>query len=165
EGNKAIPVTVVTSLLVSLFVALSFIPFFARFLLLRRGQLGHAEDRESPAHHVEEVVAKTLTRPLYWARKKRRRLFTLGISAVIVGFAFIAAGAFLFQKVTFDIFPADKDGDIIGVQMTFDPGQSIEQTQAIAERADNSNPFRISIRGCNKMPVLPWFCFRLRTVR
>ncbi|MBX4191050.1 efflux RND transporter permease subunit, partial [Candidatus Saccharibacteria bacterium] len=68
---KAIPVTVVTSLLVSLFVALSFIPFFARFLLLRRGQLGHAEDRESPAHHVEEVVAKTLTRPLYWARKKR----------------------------------------------------------------------------------------------
>ncbi|MBX4197241.1 efflux RND transporter permease subunit [Candidatus Saccharibacteria bacterium] len=133
---KAIPVTVVTSLLVSLLVALSFIPFFSRFLLLRRGQLGHAEDRESPAHHLEAVVAKTLTRPLYWAQKKRRRLFGLGISAVIVGFGFIMAGGFLFQKVTFDIFPADKDGDIIGVQMTFAPGQSIEQTQAVAQRAD-----------------------------
>lgn len=133
---KAIPVTVVTSLLVSLFVALSFIPFFARFLLLRPGQLGHAEDRGSPAHRIEATVAKTLTRPLYWARERRRRLFGLGIGAIIVGFGFIAAGGFLFQKVTFDIFPPDKDGDIISVQLTFDPGQTIEQTQDVAQRAD-----------------------------
>ena len=133
---KAIPVTVVTSLLVSLFVALSFIPFFSRFLLLRPAQLGHAEDKGSPAHHIEELIAKTLTRPLYWGRKKRRRLFTLGITAVIIGLGFIAAGGFLFQKVTFDIFPADKDGDIIGVQLTFDPGQDIKQTQSVAARAD-----------------------------
>ena len=133
---KAIPVTVVTSLVVSLFVALSFIPFFSRYLLLRPKQLGHAEDRESPAHHLEAVIAKTLSRPMLWARHKRRRLFALGITALIVGFGFIFAGGMLFQKVTFDIFPADKDGDILSVQLTFSPNTTIAQNEATAKRAD-----------------------------
>jgi multidrug efflux pump subunit AcrB len=133
---KAIPVTVVTSLLVSLFVALSFIPFFSRFLLLRPKQMGHAEERGSPLHGIETKIANGLTKPLLWARHSRRRLFALGISALIVGFGFIFAGGFLFQKVTFDIFPADKDGDIISAQLTFPPNETIDQTQATAEKAD-----------------------------
>ncbi|MBX4188586.1 efflux RND transporter permease subunit [Candidatus Saccharibacteria bacterium] len=133
---KAIPVTVVTSLLVSLFVALSFIPFFSKFLLLRPKQLGHAEDSGSPLHKVETKIAGGLAKPLMWARHSRRRLFGLGITAIVVGFGFIFAGGFLFQKVAFDIFPADKDGDIISAQLTFPPNQTIEQTQATAEKAD-----------------------------
>jgi multidrug efflux pump subunit AcrB len=134
---KAIPVTVITSLLISLFVALSFIPFFSRFLLLRRSQLGHGEDNdESLAHHVESVVARSLTTPIMWAQHKRRRLFGLGIAALIIGLGFIAAGGFLFQKVTFDIFPADKDGDVASVALTFNPGMNIEQAQATADKAD-----------------------------
>ena len=133
---KAIPVTVVTSLIVSLFVALSFIPFFSRYLLLRPKQLGHAEDSESPAHHLEAVIAKTLSRPMFWARQKRRRLFGLGITALIVGFGFIFAGGLLFQKVTFDIFPADKDGDILSVQLSFPANTTIAQNEETAKRAD-----------------------------
>jgi multidrug efflux pump subunit AcrB len=133
---KAIPVTVVTSLIVSLFVALSFIPFLSRYLLLRPKQMGKGEVRESFAHHFEVGIANTLTRPLIWARHRPKRLFTLGLSAFIIGIGFIVAGGFLFQKVTFDIFPADKDGDIIGVNLTFDPNMSIDETQAVADRAD-----------------------------
>jgi multidrug efflux pump subunit AcrB len=135
---KAIPVTVVTSLIVSLFVALSFIPFLSRFLLLRRGQLGHGEGKdESLAHRFEASIANALTRPLLWARRKPKRLFGLGITAFLIGIGFIVAGGFLFQKVTFDIFPADKDGDIIGVHLNFDSGTSIDETQAVADRADS----------------------------
>jgi multidrug efflux pump subunit AcrB len=133
---KAIPVTVVTSLVVSLFVALSFIPFLSRYLLLRRDQLGKGE-KESIAHKLEGNIARLLTRPLLWAKHRRKREFGLGITALVVGFGFIFAGIFLFSKVTFDIFPADKDGDIIGVHLTYDYGQTIEQTQAVADRADS----------------------------
>lgn len=133
---KAIPVTVITSLVVSLLVALSFIPFFSRFLLLRKKQLGQGARRESAAHRIEGSIARFLSRPLLWSKHSRRRQFSLGITAIIIGFGFIFAGGFLFQKVTFDIFPADKDGDIIGIQMVFDPNLSITQTQQVADQAD-----------------------------
>lgn len=133
---RAIPVTVIASLLVSLLVALTFIPFLARFLLLRPKQLNQKDDAESPAHHIETFIALTVARPLYWINHNRKRQVSLGLSAVLVGLGFILAGGFLFSKVTFNIFPPTKDSDVLAVQMTFDPNLSIEQTQAVADRAD-----------------------------
>lgn len=136
EFIRAIPVTVITSLAVSLVVAITFIPFLSRLLLLRPKMLGSDEKHESASHHVEALVAKTLSRPLLWIRGRRRRQFTLGIVAVLIGFGFISAGGAVFQKVTFDIFAPSKDSDLITVTFTYPPNTSIEQAEMTADRAD-----------------------------
>ncbi len=133
---KAIPITVITSLIVSLIVALTFIPFASRYILLRPKHLGK-DEKESPSHHLETFIAKTVARPLMWTNHNRKRQVGLGIVALIVGFGFIMAGGALFQEVTFNIFPPDKDGNNIAVTLTYEPNTSIEQAQKIAASADD----------------------------
>ncbi len=133
---KAIPVTIIASLVISFIVALTFIPFMSRFLLLSKKQLGHEEDKESPAHHIETFAAHMLAGPLRWANHHKGRLVTLGLSAVFVGFMFIGAAGFIFQKVTFNIFPPSKDADGLLVTLSFPNGTTIDQAQKIADKAD-----------------------------
>jgi multidrug efflux pump subunit AcrB len=132
---RAIPVTVITSLVVSLLVALVFIPLFAKYILLGKKQMG-AENMHEPAAGIEAKVAQFIGKPMLWARHSKKKLFTVGIMAVIVGFGFIMAGGYLFQKVTFNIFPPSKDSNGLAVQLTFPPNTTTEQAEAIADRAD-----------------------------
>jgi multidrug efflux pump subunit AcrB len=132
---RAIPVTVITSLLVSLCVALFFIPLFARYLLLGKNQMGAKNVRE-PAAAFEAKVAHFVGRPMLWAKNSRKKLVGVGLAAVFIGFLFIGAGVFLFSKVTFNIFPPSKDSNGLSVKMVFAPGTTINQAEAVADRAD-----------------------------
>src|SRR6185369_13592433 len=123
---RAIPVTVITSLLVSLSVALIFIPVFARYLLLRKKQMGE-ENVHEPAAKVEAKIANFISQPMLWARGSMKRLAGVGIGAVLVGMTFIIASGFLFQKVTFNIFPPTKDSNGLVVNLSFPPGTSIDK--------------------------------------
>ncbi|MEK7152511.1 MAG: efflux RND transporter permease subunit, partial [Patescibacteria group bacterium] len=64
------------------------------------------------------------------------KLFGVGITAVLAGFTFIGAGGYLFQKVTFNIFPPSKDSNGLIVQMNFVPGTTIEEAERVADRAN-----------------------------
>lgn len=132
---RAIPVTVITSLVVSLLVALIFIPLFARYLLLGKKQMG-AEHVNEPAAGIEAKIANVICKPMLWARTKKKRLFGVGITAVLIGFAFVVAAGFLFQKVTFNIFPPSKDSNGLIVTMNFAPETTIEQAEKTADRAN-----------------------------
>jgi len=132
---RAIPVTVITSLLVSLAVALVFIPLFARFLLLGRKQLGEGNVYE-PAAAVESKIAGFIAGPLIWAGHIRKRLVMVGVTAILISFIFIGASGYLFQKVTFNIFPPSKDTNGLSLMMIFDPGTTLEQAQRTADRAN-----------------------------
>jgi multidrug efflux pump subunit AcrB len=132
---RAIPVTVITALLVSLFVALVFIPLFARYLLLGKKQMG-AKNVHEPAAGVEAKVAALIGKPLLWARSSKKKLIGVGLTAMLVGGLFIGGGAFLFTKVTFNIFPPSKDGNGLIVSMTFAPGTTIEDAEKVADRAN-----------------------------
>ncbi len=132
---RAIPVTVITSLLVSLVVSLLFIPLFARYLLLGKKQMG-AKNVHEPAAGIEAKIATIIARPMLWARHSRKKLFGVGMGAVIVGFAFIGTAGFLFQKVTFNIFPPSKDGNGLMVQMRFAPGTTVTQAERTADEAN-----------------------------
>ncbi len=138
EFIRAIPVTVITSLLVSLFVALTFIPFLSRFVLLRRSQLGKGDEgkKESVAHHLERFIAGSLARPLLWTNHHRKRQVGLGLVALGIGIGFIVAGGMLFSKVGFNIFAPSKDSNQIQLEITFEPGKDINQTQKIADEAN-----------------------------
>lgn len=133
---RAIPVTVITALLVSLMVALVFIPLFARYLLLGKKQMG-AENVHEPAAKIEAKVAEFVGKPMMWARHSTKKLFFVGITAVLIGFSFIMAGGFLFSKVTFNIFPPSKDSNGLTMRMTFKPGTDIVQAERIADKADD----------------------------
>lgn len=132
---RAIPVTVITSLLVSLLVALIFIPFFARYLLLGKKQMG-AENVHEPAATIEAKIAQFIGKPMLWARDSKKKLFSVGITAVVIGFVFIGAAGFIFQKVTFNIFPPSKDSNGLIASMVFEPGTTVEQAEKVADQAD-----------------------------
>ncbi|HET7320173.1 MAG TPA: efflux RND transporter permease subunit [Candidatus Saccharimonadales bacterium] len=133
---RPLPVTIITALLVSFAVALVFIPLFARVLLLGKKQLGEKGVREVAAN-VEATIARGITKPMRWAQHSRPRLFSVGISAVLIGFAFIFAGGMIASKVVFNIFPPTKDTNQLSYQINFKPGTDIKQAEAISAQADN----------------------------
>lgn len=134
---RAIPVTVITSLVVSLLVALLFIPLFARYLLLNKKQMGKEGHVSEPMAGVESRIAHFIGKPMLWARNSKKRLFSVGLTAVFIGLGFIVAAGLLFQKVTFNIFPPSKDSNGLTMQLSFEAGTTTKQAQAIANRADS----------------------------
>lgn len=132
---RAIPVTVITSLVTSLVVALVFIPFFARYLLLGKKQMG-AKNVHEPAANIEARIARFIGGPMLWARHSKAKLFAVGITAVVIGFSFIGAAGVIFKKVTFNIFPPSKDSNALTVTLTFDAGVSVQKAQKVADEVD-----------------------------
>jgi multidrug efflux pump subunit AcrB len=132
---RAIPVTIITSLFVSLLVALFFIPMFARYLLLGKKQLGQKDNRELAAG-FEAAIARFVSGPMLWAKGSTKKLFLVGIVALVIGFGFIGAGGALFQKVTFNIFPNSKDSDQLATVITFPANTDIARAQQITDEVD-----------------------------
>lgn len=132
---RAIPVTVISSLLISLLVALIFIPVFARYLLLRKNQMGEKNVHE-PAAGIEAKIAHFISKPMIWARASTKKLLGVGLAAVLFGFIFIGSAGYLFQKVTFNIFPPTKDANDLLVQLDFAPGSTIEESLSVARQSD-----------------------------
>ncbi|HEX5797228.1 MAG TPA: efflux RND transporter permease subunit [Candidatus Saccharimonadales bacterium] len=132
---RAIPITIISALFVSLVVALVFIPLFAKFLLLSEGQMSKAK-RESGIFGIEHKIAEFLAKPMLLARGSRKKLASTGAVAILIGFAFISAGGYLFQKVTFDIFPASKDTNQITVSLGFAENTTIQSAEMTADKAN-----------------------------
>ena len=132
---RAIPITIISALIISLFVALIFIPFFARFLLLGKKQMGEQGVREIAAG-VEAKIAHGLTWPMHWARGSTKKLWFVGLAAVLVGVLFIGAAGSIFKQVTFNLFPPSKDTNALSVNLTLPPGATIQSAQDTAFAAD-----------------------------
>jgi multidrug efflux pump subunit AcrB len=132
---RTIPVTVISALLISLLVALILIPFFARFILLGKKQMGKTSEKELAAG-FENAIANFIIKPMLWARHSRRKEFTVGLTAVSIGLAFIVASVFIGRNVVFNIFPPTKDTNGLIVSMSFPPGLDIAKAESIADNAD-----------------------------
>jgi multidrug efflux pump subunit AcrB len=133
---RAIPITIIASLIISLFVALIFIPFFARLLLLGKKQMG-ARGVKEVAAGFESRVASFIAAPMLWARNSKRRLFGVGILAIVIGLGFIIAGLIISRNVVFNIFPPTKDTNGVALTINFPPNTTIAEAQAIAGKADS----------------------------
>ena len=132
---RAIPVTIIAALLISLLVALIFIPLFARNILLGPKQMGEGHVKEIAAG-LEARMAAAIVRPMLWAQRSRRREFAVGITAVLISFAFIGAGGYFSQKVAFNIFPPSKDTNQLAVTLTFPSGTTISQGETAAQEVE-----------------------------
>lgn len=131
---RAIPITIISALLISLSIAFIFIPLFARFLLLGKKQMG--KSASSGVFNMEHKLAEIIAKPMLMAKDSKKKLAGVGIIAVLIGFMFIAAGGYLFQKVHFNIFPESKDSNQLRVTLNFPPGTDINKAQATVDRAD-----------------------------
>lgn len=134
---RAIPVTIISALIISLLTALIFIPLFARFLLLGKKQIGKEGHVVELAAGVEHKIANFIGKPMLWSKGSRKKQFLTGFGGVLVSFVFIGAAMGLFSKVTFNIFPPSKDSNQIAVGITYLPGTSITEAEAIADNIDN----------------------------
>jgi multidrug efflux pump subunit AcrB len=132
---RAIPITIIASLIISLFVALVFIPLFARFLLLGKKQMGEEGVKEIAAG-VESKIAHALTWPMHWAKGSSKKLWFIGISAIMIGVLFMVMAGNIFSKVTFNLFPPSKDTNYLMVSMALPQGTTIESAQQLAVEAD-----------------------------
>ncbi len=132
---RAIPFTIISALATSLLVALVFIPFFARFILLRKNQLGAEGSKEFSAG-IEAAIARTVSGPMLWAKGSSKKLLSVGFVALLIGFGFIGASGYLMQKVTFNIFPPSKDSNQLMVSLKFAPDTSIGQAEQITDQAN-----------------------------
>lgn len=132
---RAIPVTIISSLFISLAVALIFIPFFARFLLLSKKEFAKKR-KPTRAYKVEEFLANGILKPMRWAENSRRKLVAVGVTAIIVALGFIGAGLGLAQKVTFNIFPPTKDTNGIVISLKYPDGTDLPAAQKIASDAE-----------------------------
>lgn len=128
---RAIPITIISALVTSLVVALVFIPFFARYLLLSKKQMG-ADNVHEISSGIEAAIAKFVSGPMLWAKGSSKKLFSVGFVAIFIGLGFIMAGGVIFQKVTFNIFPSSKDGNQLTTNITYRPGTNIDEAQKIA---------------------------------
>jgi multidrug efflux pump subunit AcrB len=132
---RAIPVTIISALFISLLVALIFIPLFAKGLLLGKKQMGKQAGHHRAAD-FEAKIANLICKPMLWARGSSKKLVTVGVAAVFIGLLFIGSAGFIFQKVTFNIFPPTKDSNGLIVTLAYPGGTTIEQAEGIAARAD-----------------------------
>jgi multidrug efflux pump subunit AcrB len=132
---RAIPVTIIASLIISLGVALIFIPLFARFLLLSKNQIGKKNVHEMSAG-VEASIARFISGPMLWAKGSTKKLLLVGIVALFIGLGFIGGGGFIFSKVKFNIFPPDKDTNQLITSISFKPNTDIKQAQQVTDQLD-----------------------------
>jgi multidrug efflux pump subunit AcrB len=128
------PITIISALLISLLVALVFIPFYARFIMLGKKHVGAKAEHELAAD-FEARVARWLAAPMLWAQHSKRKLFGVGLAAIVLSFVFIGAGGYLFQKVTFNIFPPSKDTNQIATTLRFPTGTTIARAEVINDAA------------------------------
>ncbi len=135
EFIRAIPVTIIAALFISLLVALIIIPLFARFLLLSRQQIKSANVGNFTAG-VEHYIAELIAKPMLLARHSKAKLASVSAAAIIFSFIFIGAGAFLFQKVTFNIFPSSKDTNKLTVSVNFPANTDLGSAQKIVDEVD-----------------------------
>ncbi len=133
---RAIPVTLIASLLISLIVALIFIPFLSRFALLGKKQLGRSGVKEVAAG-FEAALARFITKPMLWARNSRKRLLSVIVIAIFIGSSFIFAGLAIARNVVFNIFPPTKDTNGLLVVLQFPAGTTIEEASVIAGQAED----------------------------
>ncbi len=121
---RILPITVILSLMLSLILSLIFIPVASRFIVLP------APRANGPLNRAEAWVAdKVSSLPGLGGGKG----FAVGIGGIALSLALFYIGIGVFApQVGFNIFPPSKDSINIALEITYEPGTTIEDAKALA---------------------------------
>lgn len=121
---RILPITIILSLTISLILSFVFIPVAARFITLP------APKADGPLVRAEEKVAEMVA-SLPGARGRKGAAIALGgflLSFVMTGIGF----AVFLPNIGFNIFPPAKDSIALTMEITYEPGTTIEEAKQIA---------------------------------
>ncbi len=130
EFIRAIPATVIITLVLSFAFSVVFIPAIgARFLL--RGKPGN-----NPVIRAERKLANGLGRLAEFPSSNGIKGFGVGLALVAgaVGLIFTSFG--IAGSLGFNIFPPAKDANALSVAADFEPGTTLEEAQALSRQID-----------------------------
>jgi multidrug efflux pump subunit AcrB len=122
---RAIPITIITSLALSLVVSLSLIPFFASGFLLTPKK----NKKANIIQKVEKKVSTSLADLIRYAGRNKKKGALIGTGFILLSLVFTMIGGSYFSKAGFDIFPSEKDSNELAISLTYAPGSSIEESK------------------------------------
>ncbi len=130
EFIRAIPATVILTLLVSFVFSIVFISAVAKPFLLS----GKAPN--NPVIRAERVVARRLGRLAEYPSSHGWKGIGVGIGVFVGAIAVIMGSFQIAGSLGFNIFPASDDANAMFITTDFDPGTTIEEAQALADEID-----------------------------
>ncbi len=130
EFIRAIPATVILTLLLSFLFSVVFIPAIAKPFLLK-GVKPH-----NPVTRAERRAAHGLSRLAAYPAGNGWKGIGVGVMLVVVAFGAVFGSFRVASTLGFNIFPSGDDANALFVTAEFDPGTTIEDAQQIADRID-----------------------------
>jgi multidrug efflux pump len=132
EFIRAIPVTVIITLLLSFVFSMTFIPAIAsRFLLSGSGG-------RSPLLGVQTAAAKGLGRLASYPGRKGAKGILVGFGLVVLAFGIVFSSFGTAAKIGFNIFPQPKDTNGLLITGDFDEGLTLDDAAAISTHVDEA---------------------------
>ena len=130
EFIRAIPVTVIVTLLLSFLFSIVFISAVSKPFFLK-GKHPH-----NPVIRAEERTARALGRLAEYPSSHGWKGFAVGVGLFVGAIGMIAGSFSIAATVGFNIFPPTDDATAMFITTDFDPGTTIEQAQATATEID-----------------------------
>ncbi|MCA9328700.1 efflux RND transporter permease subunit, partial [Candidatus Saccharibacteria bacterium] len=133
EFIRAIPITIIISLAVSLVSSFIFIPLLMRVSYGAR--TSSAERRRGLVHHAETFIGNQLATLLIASTKTKFRSLSTKLHALLFAGIVIVSGFMIFKTVEFNIFPAPKDSIELQVnaRLRSQESSTIELTEKYAD--------------------------------
>jgi multidrug efflux pump subunit AcrB len=137
---RAIPITIIISLLVSLAVSFVFIPIMMRLAYsakLYKQTKAKTKRKPKLIESFEVSLGEKLVKTMLWSTKNLKRSISLRTGAILLSFGCLILGGFIFSKVEFNIFPSPKDGNelIVSAQVLDRESASITKTEQLTDQA------------------------------
>ncbi len=130
EFIRAIPATVIVTLLLSFVFSVVFIPAVARPFLLK------GKPADNPVIRAERVVGRQLGRLAEYPSSHGVKGVVVGLGVVVFAFGVIVTSFSIASGLGFNIFPPADDADALSIDISFDPGTTIEGAQTLAATVD-----------------------------
>lgn len=131
EFIRAIPATVILTLLVSFLFSIVFIPAIARPFLLGGAPV------DNPIVRVERFLGRSLGRLAEYPSSHGLKGAAVGVGLAVAAFGVIFTSFGIAGSLGFNIFPPGDDADALSIQMDFAPGTTIEDAQARSSEVDD----------------------------
>ncbi len=131
EFIRAIPATVILTLLLSFLFSVVFISAIAKPFLLR-GKVPN-----NPVSRAERSIARRLGRLAEYPSSHGWKGVGVGVGIFVGAIAMIMGSFQIAASVGFNIFPPSDDANAMFITTDFDPGTTIEEAQVMSDQIDD----------------------------
>ncbi len=131
EFIRAIPATVILTLLLSYFFSIIFITAVARPFLLRGAPVSN------PVTKVEKFLGRKLGQLAEYPSSHGPKGLLVGTVVGVGAIAVVFSSFGIAGSLGFNIFPPGDDADALSLEIDFDPGTTIEQAEALSAEVDD----------------------------